>query len=29
MKRKFGCEVEPMRVGGYVSGKLRMYPEEI
>lgn len=29
LRRKFGCEVEPMRVGGYVSGKLRMYPEAI
>lgn len=29
LKKKLGCEVEPMRVGGYVAGKLRMYQEEI
>lgn len=29
IRRKLGLEVQKMRVGGYVMGKLRMYPEAV
>lgn len=29
IKRKLGMEVEKMRVGGFVMGKLRMYQDDI